>query len=221
MAKFSFNGNPLMTDEMFNEAMTNDYGITEIAKGYVYCDKNGNEKGKYANYPSYTDVHDVTNEQVKKAKECLKRRKLQELASIDNGVLAFVAMGMEYESKMKNGIGCHRICCYFRNSKGRLFYLEFSQTNRCLYLKDGFWLQSGYTNQETFCVDFSIDKDLQKETGDDQKGYYAMGVDHLSYVRATWNDVLAFVNKTYGCNYKSGKLIRNFLLTRDEFVCVC
>jgi hypothetical protein len=125
MAKFSFDGNPLLSEEMFREAMSSDKGIFECAMAHGYRDKNGCTLGQYVNYPSCSDVHDITPEQIAEAKLHFKRRHEEEIASLQKGVLAFVAMGGDFTSKLPNGVGNYRMRCDFKNSRGKQFFIEF------------------------------------------------------------------------------------------------
>ena len=227
MAKFSFEGNPLLSDEMFREAMTSDKGIFECATANGYCDKFHHLVGKYVNYPSWRDVHDITDEQIAEAKKHYQRRHDEEIASLKKGDLAFVAMGTDFTSTLENGVGNYRMRGDFKNSKGEQFFVEF-----CLSAKE-----------ETFWIDSSIDRQLEKkyekEVNDQwekNKGlpygkrdhtlipqyyYNAKGVGRYNVkIEASWPAVIKFINETYGCNYKTAKLFRYFV-SPDDFVCYC
>lgn len=228
MAKFSFSGNPLLTDEMFRKAMTSDYGIFECATANGYCDKNHREIGKYVNYPSWEDVHDITPEQIAEAKRHFQRRHDEEIASLSKGDLAFVAMGCDFTSHLEDGVGNYRMRGDFKNSQGEQFFIEFSLS----------------PNEETFWIDFSIDRQLQKKYEKEcqdlyeknknlpygkqdhrripQYYYNAKNVEKYMKVKviATWTEVIKFINNTYGCNYKTAKLFRYFV-SPDDYVCYC
>lgn len=228
MAKFSFNGNPLLSEEMFREAMSSDKGIFECATSGRYCDRFGHEIGRYVNYPSFEDVHDITPEQIAEAKLHFQRRHDEEIASLQKGVLAFVAMGGDFTSKLPNGVGNYRMRCDFKNSRGKQFFIEF-----CLAARE-----------ETFWIDFSIDRQLQKKYEKEcqeqyeknknlpyrkqehrlipQYYYNAKNVEKQMKIEviATWPEVIKFINKTYGCKYTSAKLFRYFV-SPDDYVCFC
>lgn len=227
MAKLSFDGNPLMTEELFKEAMSSDFGIQKCAFAHGYCEKGGREKGKYVNYPSWLDVHDISEEQIAFAKKEFERRKKEEINALGKGDLAFVAMGGDFTSHLEDGIGNHRFRGDFKNSDGEQFFVEF-----CLS-----------ANEETLWIDFSIDRALEKKYEEEcaaryefNKGkrygeqnheripqyyYNAKGVEKdISKLPATYHDVLDFINKTYGCDYKTCKLFR-FFVSPDDYVSYC
>lgn len=230
MAKFSFQGNPALTDELFAQAMACDKGIYECATANGYCDKNHRLIGKYVNYPSWRDVHDISDEQIAIAKENYQRRKNEELANIKRGEIVFVAMGGDFTPKIENGVGNYRMRCDFRNSAGEQFFIEL-----CAYHPDP---------DKGFYVDFSIDRQLQKQhenevsamvernknrpflerehtTSIPQYYYNAKGVQKKSFeIPFTWDNVVKFINETYGCNYKSARIFRYFIRPED-YVCVC
>jgi len=207
--------------------MSSDKGIFECATARGYRDKNGRTLGQYVNYPSCSDVHDITPEQIAEAKLHFQRRHDEEIASLQKGVLAFVAMGSNFTSKLPNGVGNHRMRGDFKNSIGEQFFVEF-----CLSAVG-----------ETFWVDYSIDRDLQKKYEEEcrllyeynkdktyreqihkeipQYYYNARCVNRTNVkISATWDEVLKFINKTYGCNYKTAKLFRYFV-SPDDYVCFC
>ena len=228
MARFSFNGNEPMTDELFAKAMNCDYGIFECSCGHGYADSRGHVLGHYANFPSWEDVHEITQEQIDIAKLNAKRRHDEILASIQQGELAFVAMGGGFTSKYEDGVGNHRMRCDFRNGNGEQFFIELMTFGSG---EDGFW------------VDFSIDRQLQKDYAKQEeerwqrikenphKGFHephipqfyynAKGVQNKAISKPfTWSNVVEFINKTYGCNYTSGRLLHYFI-DPDEYVCEC
>ena len=69
-------------------------------------------------------------------------------------------------------------------------------------------------------------KDLpagRREPINDSQYYYnAKGIEkNMSVkVKATWPEVLKFINNTYGCNYKTARLFRYFV-SPDDYVCHC
>lgn len=229
MARFSFKGNPALTDELFAQAMACDKGIHECALAGGYCDSHGHQIGKYVDFPSWEDVHDITDEQIAIAKENYQRRRTEELSGIKRGEIVFVAMGCDYTPKIENGVGNHRMRCDFCNSAGEQFFVEF-----CSCHPDP---------DKGFYIDFSIDRQLEKQYKDEQEARYernknlpigkrentmipqyyynAKGVQKKSFaVPFTWDNVVKFINETYGCNYQSGRLFRYFIRPED-YVCKC
>lgn len=142
-----------------------------------------------------------------------EKRRAEILSSIKKGDLVFKSMGGDFKSNYENGIGNHRVRCYFKNSKGHKFFIELL----------------GYPEDENrFYVDYSIDEDLrvirEKEFKDavdhrrkvnghwfieEKQDYYqACGVERgYKRIPYTFDDVIDFINKTYGCNYKVGRKI--------------
>lgn len=211
MARFSFQGNPALTDELFAQAMACDEGIHECATANTYCDKNARPIGKYVNYPSWENVHDITDEQVAIAKENYQRRRNECIAGIKRGEIVFVAMGGDYTPKIENGVGNYRMRCDFFNSAGEQFFIELSCCN-----------DAG--KEQSFWVDFSIDRRIQKRHNDGleiRSGYNAKGVEKTQIkMPYTWDNVVKFINKTYGCDYKSARLFRYFV-DPDDYFCEC
>lgn len=195
----------MMSDEVFSQLIKEDKWISEIAFACECVSKEG--KHLYWRTVTYPDEYYVTEEQISIAKKHFERRKKEEIESLGKGDLAFVAMGMCFKPFEENGVGCHRMRGDFTNLKGEQFFLELT-----LGMDGGFF------------VDFSIDRQKQKEDeeskGFQQTCYGAKGVDHRTYVKDTWPAVLDFVNKTYGCDYKTAKLFRYFV-SPDDYVCHC
>lgn len=194
-----------MSDEIFSQLINEDKWISEIAFAVEGVSKEG--KHKYWRTVTYPDEYYVTEEQIAKAKVEFARRKKEEIESIGKGDLAFVAMGMCFKPYKEDGVGCHRMRCDFTNLEGEQFFLELTLG------ANGF-----------FFVDFSIDRQKQEEDnkshGFRQTCYYAKGATRQTYVDDTWHDVIRFVNKTYGCDYKTAKLFRYFV-NPDDYVCHC
>lgn len=213
----------VMTDEMFNTLVNDDKWISEIASPISHTDKS--LRHQFYATVTYPIEYIVNDEQIAKAKELKEKRRAEILSSIKKGELVFKAMGGNFNSKYKNGIGNHRVRCYFKNSEGRKFFIELL----------------GFPEDEhRFYIDFSIDEDLkvirEKEFKDaidyrrkvnghwfveEKQDYYAFKMDK-TYQRIpyTFDDVIKFVNETYGCNYKVGRKI-DWLVSCDEWCCQC
>lgn len=194
-----------MSKEVYSQLIKEDEWISAIAKATEGVTKEG--KHLYWRTVTYPNDYYVTEEQIFDAKKHFERRKKEEIESLGKGDLAFVAMGGCFKSHNPNGVGCHRMRGDFTNLKGEQFFLE---------------LTLGANG--VFFVDFSIDRQKQKEDeekcGFQQTCYYAKGADRKTYVQENWDAVLDFVNKTYGCNYKTAKLFRYFV-SPDDYVCHC
>lgn len=213
----------LMSDETFRQLIKEDEWISNIARPVACYDKF--HKFLHFKTCSYPYEYIVTEEQIAEAKKLWEKRRQEEIASLEKGVLAFVAMGCDFTSKYENGVGNHRMRGDFKNSKGEQFFVEFTR----------------FANEEIFTIEYSIDRALQKKynkeceeqfernaklpwkernhRGIPQYYYNARGAERKE-VKATWDDVLEFINETYGCNYKSAKLFHWFVRPED-FVSEC
>lgn len=119
MAEFSFYGNPIMSDELFAQLLNDDKGLREAVRNVTtYCDKFGNRIGEYVNYPSWKDVHDITEEQQKIAKEKFEKRRTEQIAHVSQpGTLCLVTTGCDFTPACDGGLGNFRI-------RGRFFAKE-------------------------------------------------------------------------------------------------
>jgi hypothetical protein len=186
-----------MTEEKFAELIKRDKWISNIQYACKCCDRDG--KFKYYRTVSYPTSYIVTEDQISKAQELASIRKNEILDSIKRGDLVFKAMGGSYNGKYADGVNNHRIRCNFKASNGKKYFVELIQAG-----EDAFW------------VDFSIDLDVEEG-----QGYGAMGVEKKTFKQPfTWENVLRFINDTYGCNYTSARLIE-YLVSYEDWVCEC
>ena len=185
-----------MTDEKFRQLIKEDYWISHIAHPVKCCYADG--KFEHFRTCTYPYEYIVSDEQIAIAKKEYQRRHDEELANLKKGEIAFVCMGMDFDSKIKNGIGNHRIRAEFKNSKGTHYFIEFTTM----------------MDEEAFYVDFSI------ERSKDGDKYGACGIGYDNQIPATSDEVLNFINKHYDCNYTKVKLFHHFINT-DEYICEC
>lgn len=186
-----------MTEEKFAELIKQDKWINNIQYACKCCDRDG--KFKYYRTVSYPTSYIVSEDQIAKAQELASIRKNEILDSIKRGDLVFKAMGMSYNGTYTDGVNNHRIRCNFKASNGKKYFVELIQAG-----EDAFW------------VDFSIDLDVEEG-----QGYGAMSVEKKVFKQPfTWENVLRFINNTYGCNYTSARLIE-YLVSYKDWVCEC
>lgn len=126
MARFSFDGNPVLTDTEFNNMISTDKGLREARYCGGYCDKHGRQKGHYVNWPSYMDVHDITDDQRAIALQRFEERReeIRREYAVP-GTLFIVTMGGDYEPTTEGGIGNYRVRILFRDRKGDVRGCEF------------------------------------------------------------------------------------------------
>lgn len=135
-------------------------------------------------------------------------------------------MGGNFETKLENGIGNYRIMCYFKNSAGHKYSIELCGSPDAEY---------------KFYVDFSTDEDLHqlrdmeieleyecrsKVNGhwhiDPIQDYYNCFNLSKQYqnIPFTFEHIVEFINRIYGCTYTSARLIPYFAYW-NEWCCEC
>jgi hypothetical protein len=132
----------VLSPEKFKEIYSNEEFRNQVAYAHSYSGKNG-ESGKIT--CSYPTTYIVTEEQIAEANKEVERRK-KEVVKANKNKLMFVGMGMTYEPRYDGDVCNHRIRTEFKNSKGHHFFIEV-----------GTW------GEESMRVDFSIDRELEKE----------------------------------------------------------
>lgn len=209
-----------MTAELFNKLIKEDKWINYIANPVKCNDSNS----KFSHYQtlSYPIEYIVTEKQINKAKKLYAIRKAETLASITKGELAFYPMGGDFHSILENGVGNYRILCYFKNSSGHKYFIDLS---------------SAPGKEYRFFIEFSIDEDLRKKRKDEfehicrASGNWSMNENQDYYncfnmtkqyqhMPFTFDNVIEFINKTYGCTYTSARLIM-FFANWEEWCCEC
>lgn len=213
-----------MTAEQFSLLTKRDEWISIIANPTKCYDKSSNFKHyKTCSYPT---KYIITEEQIQKANELYAHRKAETLASISKGELVFRAMGSEFQSKLENGVGNYRIRCYFKCIAGHKYFIELCGS--CDW-------------ENKFLVNFSINEDLHEKREEEiklefeyrrkvngrwfvdgkQDYYNCYGVEKkFQNTPFTFNNIIKFVNKTYGCSYKSARLVHYFA-DYTEWCCEC
>lgn len=216
----------VMTDEVFRQLITQDYWINNIAYPVNCCDKNGVHK--HWRTVTYPDEYIVSEQQIAEAKRQYSRRHAECLMSIKKGDLIYVAMGMDYDSHLPDGVNNYRFRGDFKNTDGEQFFVEFITSARDNMLTIDFsidrQLQKKYEEEYRQWREFNKDKPyhLQDKRKIPQYYFNAKNVEKKQHVRveATWPAVLRFINSTYGCCYTSARLFR-FFVHPDEYVCEC
>ncbi len=213
-----------MTENLFNELIKYDKWINLISCPVGHCDRDRNHKF-YATC-SYPIEYIVTEEQIKKAEEIKKERRNEILKGIKKGELVFCSMGASFVSKYADGVGNHRIRCYFRNKYGHRYFIELIGNNE---------------NENRFWIDFSIDVELQEKRkkewdlafeqraavkgrwliNNKQDYYNAFGIEKTHrYTPYRFSEILDLVNQVFDCNYKTARKI-DYLVSYDEWCCEC
>lgn len=208
-----------MTDELFDQLTKEDKWIDAISNPITCLDK----YFKFSHYRtcSYPVQYTITERQISKAKELYYNRKAETLASIAKGELVFSAMGCDFNSNYVNGVGNYRIRCYFKNSDGHKYFIELS-------------CPSG--NDRKFHIDYSVDEALRERRDREREqefeyrrsvnGHWSINdkqdycncfeVEHeCQNMTFTFDNVVKFVNNTYGCSYSSARLIRYFATYKE------
>lgn len=215
-----------LTDELFNELIKEDKWIALIADPTDHCD--AGFRHKFYATCSYPTEYIVTDAQIAKARQIREERRQEILSSIKKGDFVLRSMGGSFaSSKYEDGIGNHRVRCYFKNKDGRKFFIE---------------LLGGDKDEDSFLVEYSIDEDLREkrekeflleiEKREAQKGrwhieekqdyYCAAGIRSMEKqnIPYTFSSIVNFINKKYDCNYKTAKKI-DYLVKYEEYCCEC
>lgn len=124
----NFYGNPLLTDEEFQKLISTDQGLRDAKYPIKYqMHHGGRGTGMYVNFPSYKNVRDITPNQHEIASNLYQKKKQEWLEKIKpEGILTFVAMGMDFPPKIENGIGNYRIRTYFLDRNNNKWFIELS-----------------------------------------------------------------------------------------------
>ena len=159
MARFSFDGNPVLTETEFQTMISTDRGLREARYHGTYCDKTGRDKGHYVNWPSYMDVHDITTDQIERARRRFDERKAELRADYDQpGTLLVVTMGMDYPANVADGIGNHRVRVRFTDKHGDVRGIEFCP----------FWRANGNPDES---LGFTVDRWNESEQERNERAY--------------------------------------------------
>ena len=224
---------PELTEQMFQEMMSTDEGIHEGATAVPYCDRNSRLIGHYVNWPSYKNKHEISREQINRAKERFQERKEEEMVKAQRlGVLTFHAMGCDYEPKIDGGIGNHRIRARFCDKKGNEWFIEIhpNHDENCEPTEKGFW---GEVYDKTYEMNAESDyirkrKELEEKYGvwwkvpkADRPSSYFVKYERINPgVDFTASGVLDWLNSRYQTDYKEFYLERYFLRP-DETLSKC
>ena len=192
-----------MDNETFAKLIKEDYWISNIAHAVGCYDS----KMQFKHYRTvtYPIEYIVTEQQIEEAKKAYSHRHNELLDSLKPGELVFVTMGMNFDNELSDSPNNHRIRCNFKNAAGNEYFIELTATMDC----------------KNYYVDFSIQKEykLTEEGMQTIKHYGACGLDRNSQIPATWDAILNLVNKTYKCNYTTGRLFKHFI-SPDEYTCI-
>lgn len=213
-----------LANDLFFHLIKEDKWINQIANSTKCYDKHS--IFKYYKTCSYPVEYVVTEEQISKAKELCAIRKAEIISFIEKGELVFCAMGGYFKSQLDNGVGNYRIGCYFLNKKGHKYFIE---------------LCTSCDGENRIYIDFSIDEELkvirQEEVRrelesrrevngkwgvyEKQDYYNCFGIEKTTIeIPFTFDNVLKLINDTYGCCYKSSRLVRYFA-SYEDWCCYC
>lgn len=122
----NFNGNPILTNEEFQELISTDKGLREARYPIGYQMNIGSKgTGKYVNCPNYNHIRDITPEQHETACILYEQKRQEWLQKIaPAGILTFVTMGGDFPPKIENGIGNYRIRTYFLDKNNNKWFIE-------------------------------------------------------------------------------------------------
>lgn len=218
MARFSFNGNPAMTDAEFEKMISTDKGLRMAKYATGYCDKSLNVKGYHVEWPTYEDSHDLTDEQREAANIRFEQRKGEVLDTLKRGVLLIVTMGADYKS---DGIGNHRVRVCFRDNQGDTIGVEF------MPFKGGFSWDRWNSSEEKRKSDAFISKleELEKVYGkriplnlrpEFPSTYADRGTSELPY---TCDGVIRWLKDNHNVVFSSAHIDRYFFAC-DEVVSI-
>lgn len=210
----------ILTDELFDRLVKDDRWLMLIADPVRHCNSAGELIGYHT--CSYPVEYSVTKEQAERAKVLLTERRKAALEGIRPGELAFCSMGADTDV---TEVGNHRLWVQFRNDKGITFFVELSLN----------------IDNTAYYIGFAINRELEAEHDAECEKVYRWNTEHRNveqhlkvpdqyyYLSAEavkgnigtrWQDVLMFINKTFGCSFTRARRFALGLLNAKSFVCV-
>ena len=213
---------------MFSAMMEEDKWIREAAFALGYCDRYFHQIGHYVDFPSSKEKHDISEDQIRRAKEVFSARKAELLArATAPGVLTFVCMGGDYQSTIPDGVGNYRIRAYFLDADSRLQFIELHPHYRHPDPDDslgfyGDWTDKAFEDEEQERYEREVAA-LQAQLGarwflrtpadkrpeHPRQRHGNLQVNDLPF---TPGGILEYVNKTYHTHYKE-VFISRYILT--------
>ena len=111
---------------MFAEMMKSDKGINEANHAVTCLDKFKNFVCMRVQWPTCKDVWKISPEQKKAAGYVFAKRREEQLAKANRpGVLTLKTMGMNFQSRLQDGIGNSRVSGRFYDKSGNRWFVEF------------------------------------------------------------------------------------------------
>lgn len=110
-----------LTDELFQKI----YSDPKFRNDIVFANKSNNEQWHASSYPK---KYIVTEKQIEIAKQEREKVNAYILEKHKNDLI-FKGMGSEFSPRWEDDITNHRIRTYFKNRKGRLFFIEILASN--------------------------------------------------------------------------------------------
>ena len=177
-----------LDNEKFKEIYIDEKLRNDVAFAHIHAQSNG--KFMYKATCSYPVKYIVTDEQIKEAKALIDKRKIEVLKENKTNLL-FCGMGMEFKPNFKDGVGNHRIRTEFKNSEGKVYFIEIGTS-----CKD-----------DTLRINHSIDRDKQDQLRDsfDKQSLFYNFADlerKTPQLKFTYENVLKLVNEYFNCNFK-------------------
>lgn len=187
-----------LTDEKFQEIYTNE----KFRNAVAYAHGVQSDNGTWFKAMMYPIDYKVTQEQKDLALAEIIRAKEEKLQNL-GGKLVFVGMGMTYTG---DDIGNYRIRTEFKSAGGLQFFIEFSsagcdKTPKIANILHAICRKFTFISGELKVVSHNNYKNLE-----------------CSSVVYTQENILAFINKNFGCNFQEIE-IDNYTLDCGEFVC--
>ena len=224
----------IMTDEEFKNIYTSEKFRNEVAFAHKCCDKHSNFK--YYGTCTYPNENrrQVTEEQIKIAKELREQRKAEVLKENKNKLL-FVGMGCNFEAK-EGFINNHRIRTEFLNSEGKKYFIEVGTSRdpelmRCDHsidrdLEDSYnsklreYSQKIKEEEEKDVPNYQKIKDLRDQKDEFWKQPYNnfKGLERVEIGAYTYDNLLQLVNEKFNCNFKE-VVIDYYNISCDGVIC--
>lgn len=221
-----------LTDELFKNIYSDPKFRNDIIFAAKWIDKSNSVEQWHAS--SYPKKYIVTEEQITIAKDEREKANISIREKHKNDLL-FKAMGFEFSPRWEDDITNHRIRTYFKNRRGRLFFIEILASNDKKLIVD--CAQDIDAEREFKAKQEAINIEMQKYNRGDS-AYFNLqkkkndlwseeptcnygGVRKLEdkYI-CTQSDIIRLVNEVFECDFKRMIIDEyNIKLADDEALC--